>query len=209
MLFTTLTTAVLSGAALAATLPRAANPPTGTLERRGCQTLYPTHLFQIMQDEPEHNTGDHDYVYTAQGEHKTSQWVTELQFANIPADAAQHGSCNVEFFFKAGYHGGGPNSPPGVETTGGTPENPTRLDFFSVDRDVDVTRDSWLDHPGKVSNVGTQIVAASATQDTRLTPVTGACKETLNYLIEVEGDRAGSVAWFQSDMYGLRLTYGC
>ncbi|KAK0661718.1 hypothetical protein DIS24_g2447 [Lasiodiplodia hormozganensis] len=204
MHFTTLTTAILSGAAFAAALPTS-DAPTGTLERRACTTQYPTHLFQIMQDDPTHNTGDHGYVYTSQGDGKTSQWVTELQFAGIPAGAY---GCSVEFFFQAGYGYGGPNSQPGVTTTGGTPENPTRLEFFSTDRDISLA-DTWNNHPGKVSSVGTQIVSAAPDHDTKLTVVTGACKETLNYLIEVQGDKAGSVGFFQNPPNGLRLTYNC
>lgn len=195
MHFTTLTTAILSGAAFAAALPTT-DAPTGTLERRACTTQYPTHLFQIMQDDPTHNTGDHSYVYTSQGDGKKSQWVTELQFTGIPAGAY---GCSVEFFFQAGYH---------VDTSGGTPGNSPRLEFFSTDRDISLA-DNWTNHPKKVSSVGTQIVSAAPDRDTKSTVVSGSCKETLNYLIEVQGDKAGSVGFTQSPPNGLRLTYNC
>ncbi|OJD35631.1 uncharacterized protein BKCO1_1600038 [Diplodia corticola] len=212
MHLTTLTTTATALLSLAAAAPAPA-PATGTqLSRRACTTQYPTHLFQIMQDDPEHNTGDHGYVYTAQSvddatKAKTHQWITELQFAGIPAGAY---GCSVELFFEAGYNDGGANNQPGITTTGGTPENPVRLDFFATadGRDVSLA-DSWLSHPAEGARVGTAQVVARSDADTRVTVVTGECRSTLNYLVEVQGDGAGSVGFFQSPPNGLRLTYNC
>ncbi|PNS17754.1 hypothetical protein CAC42_3149 [Sphaceloma murrayae] len=190
MLFTTLTT-VLTSAALVAAAPTT-NAPTGTLERRSCTTQYPTNLFQVIEDSPNFNTGNHGYVYTAQGAGKTSRWISELQFTNVPANAY---GCSVEFFFSHGQR---------VDNFG----DGTRLEFFKADRDISLT-DTWVNRPAKLFSVGTQVVSSSPTADTKLTTVTGSCAQTLNYLIEVQGDKAGSVGFFQGNGNGIRLTYNC
>ncbi|KAK7723382.1 hypothetical protein SLS57_004576 [Botryosphaeria dothidea] len=188
MHFTTIAAALLS-TSLAAALPADAN----ALERRACSVQYPTNVFQILEDDPTHNTGNHGYVYTSQEAGPSHRWVTELQFTGVPADA--HG-CSVEFFFAQGYR---------LLTTSGN----ARLNFYTVDRNISVEHDTWENHPGKVSLVGTQLVTLNQNADTKLTAVTGSCSETMNYIVEVEGVGAGSVGFFDSEPSGLRLTYNC
>lgn len=190
MLFTTITT-LLSSAALIAAAPTT-NQPSGTLQRRACTTQYPTNLFQVIEEQPDINTGNHGYVYTAQGDGKTQRYITELQFTNVPADAY---GCSVEFFFGPGQR---------VDTFG----QGTRLEFFAADRDISLA-DTWNNRPRELFQVGTQVVTSSPTAETKLTAVTGSCARTLNYLVEVQGDKAGSVGFFQGGGNGLRLTYNC
>ncbi|EKG17911.1 hypothetical protein MPH_04860 [Macrophomina phaseolina MS6] len=198
MHFTTIASALLvSGAAtLTAALPTEAPASTNTLTRRTCKIQYPTHLFQILEDDPYHNTGDHAYVYTAQGAPdggpSRHRWYTELQFAGVPPTAT---GCAVEFFFRENYSG--------LSASGNN-----KLNFYSVDRDVALS-DTWVNRPKEVSLVGTQAVALVPGKETKLTAVTGSCHEVMSYLIEVEGERAGNVGWFQGEGDGLRLVYDC
>ncbi|KAF2222123.1 hypothetical protein BDZ85DRAFT_250969 [Elsinoe ampelina] len=185
MLFTTLTTL------LATTSLVAAAPAAAPLEKRACQIKYPTNLFSVIEASTQQNTGNNGYTFTGQGAGKTNRYITELQFTNIPAGAY---GCSVEYFFQKGWR---------VEST---PD--TRLDFFVPDRNISLA-DTWVNRPGRAYQVGTQIVRGSATEDVKLTAVTGACAETLNYIIEVQGDKAGSVGFSQGNGNGLRLTYNC
>ncbi|KAL1623645.1 hypothetical protein SLS56_008166 [Neofusicoccum ribis] len=186
MHFTTIASTLLTGASLAAALPAA----DSTLNPRACSIAYPTTLMQLIQDEPTHNTGNHAYVYTSQAANKEHQWATEVQFTGIPAGAY---GCQLELFFPAGYRG---------------LEGGARLDFFSLDRDVSVA-DTWASAPGKVSLVGTQLPALAAQGDTRLVVANGVCSPTMNYRVEVEGQDAGFIGFFQTETAGLRLTYNC
>lgn len=198
MHFLTTTFLLLSSAAATTTLAAALPAPAADLAPRTCAgTLSPTLLLQLLQDDPTHNTGNHARFQVSQGPKRSHQWVTELQFTGVPANAY---GCSLEFVFPAGFRG--------LETTGAG----TRLNFYSVDGDFSVA-DTWERAPGKVALVGTQGFALDGSgRETKFSVVSASrCEEVMKWRVEVEGEGEGSVGFAQGAVggAGARLTYNC
>ncbi|KAK8165701.1 hypothetical protein BKA80DRAFT_271996 [Phyllosticta citrichinensis] len=185
--------AILSFAAVAVAIPAT------SLEKRACKSAYPTQHFQLISTDKQQNTKNHDIVVT--GISGETEYVTELHWDGFAAGSY---GCRLQLFFPKDGSGRLQTNP-----------NNHKLNFWTVNRTVDVELDNWDNHPGKVSLVGTADVQILKPyqEDTVIEVASSGCPAAgLDYRVEIEksgGQKEGFVQFWQENGAGLRVLYDC